>query len=52
MQLSFIEELAWREDVHILYMAAREAYEIASEEEQRYQEYLKAKYKPQPQGFT
>jgi len=52
MQLSFIEELAWREDIHKLYMTARDAYKIASEEEHRYREYLKDRYAPQPREFT
>jgi len=52
MSLSFMEELAWREQVHELYVAANDAYKIASEEEQRLQEYLKSKYSPQPRAFT
>jgi len=52
MELSLIEELAWKEHVQQLYLAAKNYQLLAASENDRFREYLKGKYEPQKQEFT
>lgn len=52
MELSFAEEIAWRNHVQQLYMAAKNYQLLAGAENERYRTYLKEKYEPQKQEFT
>jgi len=52
MELTFAEEIAWKDHVHQLHLAARNYELLAAAEDERYRAYLKEKYKPQKQEFT
>ena len=51
MQLTLQEEQDWRERVHRMYAEARALGVAASNENERFREYLKTKYVPQAHVF-